>query len=601
MRLFCIYQHKNSAKGMGNFSIWGGCEIVMEIKTNIIICVALCILLLTMFSPAVFASIDKTYVVVENIDANISKVHIGGLHLNGRGQQVTILVISNDSEDPFYWSGKETSDDGVFEFTYDMIRNFDKSGWYNILLGGAGATPVPMEYLFVNASDDAIITNMINASENAKDLEAVLDEKGETIGIRRGQGTLFSLISESGCQKVYEALCNRDFYDASAILDGFNQAVVIQMINEADVTEASNIISKYSDYFGFDIGPESYYGAIKYSHNKNFVYSSVVGKDFSLKDVHSVRVAFDRAVALAVLNDMDVSNRDKITCYIYDFNDKGYMDVSLDLYNSSFFNDLERVNIINEIINKKNKSPFNSFSNFEYIFEETVVTARDSKNKKQYSLAKGDGGTTITRAASIKNEIDADISSNAKQDEIFFNDIDHVQWAIESILYLAGQKIVSGVADNTFVPDRSITREEFVKMLVIALNINIKSAGSDFTDVKKDEWYYQYISAAQEKGIINGIDGKSFGIGQPITREQLCTMVYRAIESLGINIEVKRKGVDFVDKDKISLYARESVDYLYRTEIISGVGENVFAPDEEATRAMTAKIIYNLLEGSGLV
>ena len=42
----------------------------------------------------------------------------------------------------------------------------------------------------------------------------------------------------------------------------------------------------------------------------------------------------------------------------------------------------------------------------------------------------------------------------------------------------------------------------------------------------------------------------------------------------------------------ISDYAEESISELYCAGIINGVGESIFAPTENCTRAQAAKIIY---------
>ena len=52
----------------------------------------------------------------------------------------------------------------------------------------------------------------------------------------------------------------------------------------------------------------------------------------------------------------------------------------------------------------------------------------------------------------------------------------------------------------------------------------------------------------------------------------------------------------FADNDEISDYAREAVSALAGSGIIDGVGDNTFAPNQTATRAQTAKLIWKLLQ-----
>ena len=51
------------------------------------------------------------------------------------------------------------------------------------------------------------------------------------------------------------------------------------------------------------------------------------------------------------------------------------------------------------------------------------------------------------------------------------------------------------------------------------------------------------------------------------------------------------------DFDSISPYARESVDYMLKSGVISGFAEdNTFRPADYATRAQAAVIIYKVLQ-----
>ena len=44
-------------------------------------------------------------------------------------------------------------------------------------------------------------------------------------------------------------------------------------------------------------------------------------------------------------------------------------------------------------------------------------------------------------------------------------------WAHEAIEYLAENDVINGDGNGNFLPDNNITREEFVKMIVLAFNI----------------------------------------------------------------------------------------------------------------------------------
>ena len=66
-------------------------------------------------------------------------------------------------------------------------------------------------------------------------------------------------------------------------------------------------------------------------------------------------------------------------------------------------------------------------------------------------------------------------------------------------------------------------------------------------------------------------------------------MLYRAYR---INEEMILPELTFSDADDISSYALTAVKYFSSKEIINGIGNNLFAPKKNATRAEAAKLIY---------
>lgn len=168
-----------------------------------------------------------------------------------------------------------------------------------------------------------------------------------------------------------------------------------------------------------------------------------------------------------------------------------------------------------------------------------------------------------------------------------FTDVPLTHWAYEAIESLSEKFILNGYLDGAFRPDASITRGEFAKIIVTAANVYDYAATSEFSDVPSDAWYYSYVSSAYKAGLITGYPNGSFAPDAPISRADICTIVYRSLKS-----ENKSGGVPFDDDALIPDYARTAVYSLTDAGIISGMGANMFAPLANATRAQTAKIVY---------
>lgn len=173
-----------------------------------------------------------------------------------------------------------------------------------------------------------------------------------------------------------------------------------------------------------------------------------------------------------------------------------------------------------------------------------------------------------------------------------FADLPDSHWASAYVRNLADKGIISGVGENNFAPDNYITREEFVKILVSALGIPAADKLNDsFSDADENAWYYPYVAAAYNAGILSGCGDGTLGVGRNITREDMSVLVVKALESSGRSLESDFE-LNFTDNEQISDYAKESIRLLKGMGIVSGDENNLFCPKEPLTRAQAATVVY---------
>ncbi|MCC3375064.1 S-layer homology domain-containing protein [Cohnella sp. REN36] len=101
-------------------------------------------------------------------------------------------------------------------------------------------------------------------------------------------------------------------------------------------------------------------------------------------------------------------------------------------------------------------------------------------------------------------------------------------WAAETIAKLAAAGAVNGYADGSFRPDRTVTRAEYAAMLVRALGL-ADQTGKAFADLQ-GHWASQAVSTAYANGIVQGIDEETFAPDRRITREQMAVMTANALK-----------------------------------------------------------------------
>ena len=226
-----------------------------------------------------------------------------------------------------------------------------------------------------------------------------------------------------------------------------------------------------------------------------------------------------------------------------------------------------------------------------------LKSAIDESGKSSGGSSGGSGGGSGSSgkgAYAPGNVIKADTGNNAgnnSENKAKFKDVPDGHWAKESIEYLSDKGVVSGKTEDSFCPEETVKREEFVKMLVSALGFEIGDESDSFTDTDKSAWYSKYLCAAYKAGLVRGKDDGSFGIGETLARQDMAAMVFRAMK----NTTSDGQKISFEDYDSVSDYAKESVDILSAMGVISGT-DNKFLPHDTATRAQAAQIICKVMK-----
>lgn len=201
------------------------------------------------------------------------------------------------------------------------------------------------------------------------------------------------------------------------------------------------------------------------------------------------------------------------------------------------------------------------------------------------------GGVPISVSNTPASEIDE--TEPLPEQTVRFSDMQDYAWAEEAVYTLRDAGIISGRTAETFCPSELITREEFIKLLVMLTgetDVHTEEA-AEFEDVVPGEWYADYVKIGVQLGITNGISETAFGVGTPITRQDMAVMAARTLEYCGIPVGGTYA---FADSAEIAEYARTAVEGLASDGIINGMGDGSFEPEANAERAQAAKIVYEI-------
>ena len=161
-----------------------------------------------------------------------------------------------------------------------------------------------------------------------------------------------------------------------------------------------------------------------------------------------------------------------------------------------------------------------------------------------------------------------------------FKDVSSSHWANSAVEYVYENDLMNGTAPTTFAPSETLTRAMFVTVLGRMDGVNTNSySGSSFSDVPTGQWYSAYVKWASSQGIVLGTGNGRFSPNSSVTREQMATMIARYVDTSGISLPDDSNAVNgFTDTASVSSWARDGLELMRRTGILSGYPDGTFGP-----------------------
>lgn len=178
-------------------------------------------------------------------------------------------------------------------------------------------------------------------------------------------------------------------------------------------------------------------------------------------------------------------------------------------------------------------------------------------------------------------------------------DVPKGYWAYEPIRTLARAGIMNGKQNGAFDPEGNVTRAEmarFLTKLFGTYQTGLTALNGTFSDVALSDPDAPFILSAFSVGLLNGVSEGVFDPEGTVSHQDLCVMVYRGMQLLGINLPEIVANPVIPDADQIEDYALEAVTALAKAGAFAGMPEGSFTPQGTATRAEAAKVLSVIYE-----
>jgi len=172
-----------------------------------------------------------------------------------------------------------------------------------------------------------------------------------------------------------------------------------------------------------------------------------------------------------------------------------------------------------------------------------------------------------------------------------FDDIQG-RWFQAPVEFMATKGYINGTTDKTFSPQDTITRAQFLAILMRIADKPDSDANGSFADVAEDKYYTQNVKTAKANGILTDHDGPNFRPNDPVTREDAFTWIARSLE---LSTPDDRALASFPDANLISYpEAAECIAALIVAGYVKG-SDGKINPLSTMTRAEGAQVLFNIL------
>lgn len=177
-----------------------------------------------------------------------------------------------------------------------------------------------------------------------------------------------------------------------------------------------------------------------------------------------------------------------------------------------------------------------------------------------------------------------------------FTDVHPEDWYCDAVNYAVSNNLFNGTSATTFSPSQPMTRGMFVTVLGRMAEVDTENyTDTSFSDVPATAYYAPYISWANGEGIVSGIDNDRFSPDESVTREQIAKMLFTYAQSLQIDTStdfIPDKYYNYTDYRTVSRYAAKAVSWCVNKGIINGSNGKI-NPQDTATRAEVATMLMN--------
>ncbi len=187
---------------------------------------------------------------------------------------------------------------------------------------------------------------------------------------------------------------------------------------------------------------------------------------------------------------------------------------------------------------------------------------------------------------------------DTKSHELPFTDTTKGAWYQGAVEYVYHNGIMTGTSATTFEPNTTLSRAMVAQILYNLEgqpDISKENLGYPYSDVDAEAWYGDAVYWARINGVATGYEDNTFRPNRAVTREELAQMLYNYAKYKEIILPAVGDLSKFSDGDKVSSWAQTAMKWATGLQVINGYEDNTLRPGGNTTRAEAASMILGMV------
>ena len=468
--------------------------------------------------------------------------------------------------------------DGSFSTRIPIGESLSDGQYIIVQISGGGKNHVSSSYIRMFKTAQAIEDEILGEFQDASTSEmgALLKEYELLLGVNLDEEYKSN---KTMIHNLFVSVRDKDilqFESLNDILKAWDYAQSLLKLSKNPTTQdVEEFIENYEELIDYDFSEENE----DYTQMAEEVHSLTAGifAESAPDSMNKVKETLEQSVALSMVNS---KNGTTVSPVIQKY--AGILGISYDDYENycEKYGEYE--------VNK-------AFVGQDFKNTIEVTTAFENRIDTLKNGETNNGGGGAPSSSHDSNWITKDDNSGSVAPKptftVKYSDLQTTHWAYYAVAALSEKGVINGFSDGSFKPDETVTREQFVKMIVNAFGINGEGEFS-FEDIENERWSAPFIRKAIACGITKGVSESLFAPEADVTRQDAAVMLHRICKVNNIALSGE---ATLIDAEIVSNYAKESVNALAGAGVINGFDDGNFKPFEALTRGQAAKLIYALV------